>query len=64
MDDLVLWDQLGLVHGRKPFDVNQRRHLRQITTLVADPSCALGGSRLKRSIAMYGPEGLLSRNVG
>jgi Taurine catabolism dioxygenase TauD, TfdA family len=27
-----------LVHGRKPFDVNQRRHLQQITTLVADPA--------------------------
>jgi taurine dioxygenase/pentalenolactone F synthase len=36
--DLVLWDQLGLVHGRKAFDVNQRRYMRQITTLVADPA--------------------------
>jgi alpha-ketoglutarate-dependent taurine dioxygenase len=36
--DLVLWDQLGLVHGRKPFEVNQRRYMRQITTLVADPA--------------------------
>jgi hypothetical protein len=28
----------GLVHGRKAFDVNQRRYMRLITTLVADPA--------------------------
>ncbi|MFC7615517.1 TauD/TfdA dioxygenase family protein [Actinokineospora soli] len=35
--DIVLWDQLGLVHARKPFDPAERRILRKVVTIFDDP---------------------------
>ena len=36
--DLVMWDQIGLVHSRRPFDPEQRRIMRQLVTVFDDPS--------------------------
>ena len=36
LGDLVIWDQLGLVHGRNPFDTKERRCMRQITVAVSN----------------------------
>ncbi|HSP78368.1 MAG TPA: TauD/TfdA family dioxygenase [Myxococcaceae bacterium] len=34
--DIVLWDQLGLVHARKPFNPQERRMLRKVVTIFDD----------------------------
>jgi alpha-ketoglutarate-dependent taurine dioxygenase len=39
--DLVMWDQIGLLHARRQFDPSLRRILRQISVKVADPEDAL-----------------------
>ena len=36
LGDIVLWDQLGLVHSRKPYDESERRYMRQITALIGE----------------------------
>lgn len=35
--DIVLWDQLGTVHARLPFDNSERRMLRKVVTIFDDP---------------------------
>jgi alpha-ketoglutarate-dependent taurine dioxygenase len=42
--DLVMWDQIGLLHARSALPP-ERRILRQVTVKVADPEEALWGSR-------------------
>jgi taurine dioxygenase/pentalenolactone F synthase len=34
--DIVMWDQLGLVHARKPFKRDERRMLRKVVTVFDD----------------------------
>jgi len=41
MGDLVMWDQICLVHARRAFDRSLRRTLRQVSVKVADPEEAL-----------------------
>lgn len=36
--DLVMWDEVGLVHGRNPYDEGERRYMRQITALIDEPA--------------------------
>jgi pentalenolactone F synthase len=36
--DIVMWDQLGLVHARRPYDPAERRNLRKVVTIFADPA--------------------------
>lgn len=36
--DLVLWDEIGLVHRRLPFDESEPRMMRQIALVVDDPA--------------------------
>lgn len=36
VDDLVIWDEIGTIHTRKPFPENEPRYLRQALTLVDD----------------------------
>ena len=38
LSDLVLWDQIGLIHARMPYRENERRYMRQITVLAEDAS--------------------------
>jgi alpha-ketoglutarate-dependent taurine dioxygenase len=46
--DLVMWDQIGLLHARSALPP-ERRILRQVTVKVADPEEALWGSELASS---------------
>jgi alpha-ketoglutarate-dependent taurine dioxygenase len=41
--DLVMWDQIGMLHARREFDPTVRRILRQVSVKVADPEPALWG---------------------
>jgi taurine dioxygenase len=41
--DLVMWDQIGMLHARNPLPP-ERRILRQVTVKVADPEEALWGA--------------------
>jgi alpha-ketoglutarate-dependent taurine dioxygenase len=34
--DLVMWDELGLLHARREFDASQRRYLRQVSVRIRD----------------------------
>jgi alpha-ketoglutarate-dependent taurine dioxygenase len=34
--DLVMWDELGLLHARREFDPSQRRYLRQVSVRMSD----------------------------
>ncbi|WPO70797.1 MULTISPECIES: neopentalenolactone/pentalenolactone F synthase [unclassified Streptomyces] len=36
--DLVMWDQLGTIHSRLPFDPAERRILRKVVTIFDDPA--------------------------
>jgi alpha-ketoglutarate-dependent taurine dioxygenase len=42
--DLVMWDQIGMLHARREFDPSLRRILRQVSVRVADPEAALWGA--------------------
>ena len=39
--DLVMWDQIGLLHARRAFDPYLRRILRQVSVMVSEPESAL-----------------------
>jgi alpha-ketoglutarate-dependent taurine dioxygenase len=39
--DLVMWDQIGLLHARRAFDPSLRRILRQVSVMVSEPETAL-----------------------
>jgi taurine dioxygenase/pentalenolactone F synthase len=34
--DLVIWDEIGLVHARRPFNPGSRRIMRQLVTVFDD----------------------------
>lgn len=36
--DLVMWDELGLLHARREFDPSQRRYLRQVSVRLRHPA--------------------------
>ncbi len=36
VDDMVIYDQLGLIHARMPFDESEPRYMRQISLAVTD----------------------------
>ena len=35
--DLVMWDQLGTVHAKQPFDSTERRIMRQVVSIFGEP---------------------------
>lgn len=35
--DLVMWDQLGTVHAKQPFDPSERRIMRQVVSIFDEP---------------------------
>ncbi|MFJ8884120.1 neopentalenolactone/pentalenolactone F synthase [Streptomyces sp. NPDC102402] len=36
--DIVIWDQLGTVHAKQPFDPAERRVMRQVVSIFDDPA--------------------------
>lgn len=36
--DIVMWDQLGTVHAKQPFDPAERRVMRQVVSIFDDPT--------------------------
>jgi pentalenolactone F synthase len=47
--DLVLWDQIGLIHARMPYGERERRYMRQITVLAKDAGAPWRSVTLNRS---------------
>ena len=38
LGDIVMWDQLGTLHARRPYNPMDRRKLRKVVTIFADPA--------------------------
>jgi pentalenolactone F synthase len=36
--DIVMWDQLGTIHAKQPFDPAERRKMRQVVSIFDDPN--------------------------
>ncbi|MGK5544399.1 neopentalenolactone/pentalenolactone F synthase [Streptomyces sp. URMC 127] len=36
--DIVMWDQLGTIHAKRPFDPAERRIMRQVVSIFDDPA--------------------------
>jgi len=36
--DIVMWDQLGTIHAKRPFDPAERRVMRQVVSIFDDPT--------------------------
>ncbi len=49
--DMVMWDNIGLLHRRDPFDADERRLMRLVEVLEAEPS----GVDPRRATAAAGP---------